>query len=233
MAAKFVMLVLAALSLAACTTATTDDVSLQGGGSAENGARLHKPMVRGPIVPDQPAHVNAQAVPHRVARVVPNPLRQTATHTTVAPASVPAHAASTAAPAAPAAPVAAAQTPAAPSEPAQPASVTEPSPAVTEPPVQTEAATSPPSTIGAYPVQDQLNVQESVPTEPTAPLIPRDLTPSKIEAMFGGMPFLLIAAIAAALVASFGLALRQPNRERARYAEQMEREEDHREPYAA
>ena len=229
MAAKFVMLVLAALNLAACTTATTDDVSLQGGGSAENGARLHKPMVRGPIVPDQPAHVNAPAAPHRVARVVPNPLRQTATHTTSAPASVPAHVASTVGPAAP---VVATQTPAAPSEPAQPASATEPAPAVTEPPVQTEAATSPPSTIGAYPVQDQLNVQESAPTEPSAPLIPRDLTPSKIEAMFGGMPFLLIAAIAAALVASFGLALWQPNRERARYAEQIERE-DHREPYAA
>ena len=206
---KVVMLALVAFSLAACETATKEDVALRSdvGPSASH----HLPMVRGPVVSDrvEPAAQRAAVAP-RVARVVPNPLSQTATtgsSVASAPTSTPQSV---------------------PTEPVQPASAAaEPQPS--------EAASAPPTPLDANPTQDSTRTAE---TQPSAPIefLPKDLTPEKIEAMFGGMPFLLIAAIAAALVASLGLAMRQPSSARNEYADHrdnVDHLDDHREPFAA
>jgi hypothetical protein len=210
---KFVMLALVAFSLAACETATKDDVALR---SDVGPATSHgRPVVRGPIVPDrvEPAGRPAAAAP-RVARVVPNPLSQTTTSgsAATAPAAAPARAPQVA-----------------PAAPAQPAS------AATEEPQPSDAAPTPIAPVDAVLMQDNARTAE---TQPSAPIefLPKDLTPQKIEAMFGGMPFLLIAAIAAALVASFGLALRRSTSGRNEYAghrDNVDHLDDHREPYAA
>lgn len=205
---KFVMLALVAFSLAACETATKDDVALRSDVSPT--VSHHHPMVRGPVVPDrvEPAAHRPATAP-RVARVVPNPLSQTAT-TGSAVASAPASAPQSV-----------------PTEPAQPAS------AAAE--AQPSETASPPAPVDANPTQDSARAAE---TQPSAPIefLPKDMTPEKIEAMFGGMPFLLIAAIAAALVASLGLALRRPNSASNEYADHrdnVDHLDDHREPYAA
>jgi hypothetical protein len=214
---KFVMLALVAFSLAACETATTDDVALRS--DVGPTASHHQPMVRGPVVPDrvEPAARRTATAP-RVARVVPNPLSQTATTGSTAAAPMGAH--QTAPASAPQAAV--------PTEPAQSASTT-------EEPQPSETATAPLAPVDAVLMQDSTRTAE---TQPSAPIefLPKDLTPEKIEAMFGGMPFLLIAAIAAALVASLGLALRRPSRGRNEYADHrdnVDHLDDHREPYAA
>lgn len=93
--------------------------------------------------------------------------------------------------------------------------------------------------LGATPPGDSTALPVTEPVKPTAPIDfgLSDLTPDKIEAMFGGMPFLLIAAIAAALVAALGLALRSPAKKREEPAytgpHVVDYEEEHREPYAA
>ena len=211
---KFVMLALVAFSLAACETATTDNIALRG--DASRTVRHHKPMVRGPVVPDrvERATRSASAKSH-VPRVVPNPLSRTAS---VAPGATVASTHSTVP-----------QT--APSEPIQSTSGTESQPTITELPSEVAPAISP--TMGAYPTHDS-----SLENEPSAPIsLGLDsMTPDKIEAMFGGMPFLLIAAIAAALMATLGLALRRPARDPDDYAEHrdnVDHLDDHREPNAA
>ena len=229
MAARFVMLAFAALSLAACETATTDDTSVRRGASPTLGDLGHHPRagVRGPVVADNAvttSHatrtagtrvVRSHAASTRTAHVVPNPMR-------VAKGNATAPAASTTTAPAPST---------LPTEPVQPASVTD-QPVTPAPPAGSDAQT----TIGAYPASDPSSLPVNEPVQPTPPITLglEELTPGKIEAMFGGMPFLLIASIAAALIASLGLALRSsPQAKREEYSERHVDHEDYREPYAA
>jgi hypothetical protein len=252
MAARLAMLAFAALSLAACETASTDDTAVHRGASPTLGDLGHhqRGMVRGPVVADaaparaahatahhaaaHPAVVRATAARStgtRTASVVPNPMRSPHTATT-APATVPATTAT----------AAAAQPSALPTEPAQPASITAQQ-AVETPAAPAATASEAQSTIGAYPAgsDDASTVPVSdQPVQPTPPIefSIGDLTPDKISAMFGGMPFLLIASIAAALVASLGLALRSSKPDKEQEPEYngprvVDYDEDHREPYAA
>jgi len=209
---KFVMLALVAFSLAACETATKDDVALRS--DVGPTASSHMSVVRGPVVPDRVEPASPSVAAPRVARVVPNPLSQRAT----AGSSAASHAR---------APQAAhARAPQA--EPAQPATT------ATEEALPSDAAPAP--LADTVLMQDNLRSAE---TRSSAPIefLPKDLTPQKIEAMFGGMPFLLIAAIAAALVASLGLALRRPQRARDEYigprGDNVDHLDNHREPFAA
>jgi hypothetical protein len=247
MAARLAVLAFAALSLAACETASTDDTAVHRGASPTLGDLGHhqRGMVRGPVVADAaPARATTHhAAAHpaaaratttataargsgtRTASVVPNPMRAPRAATT-APATTDATAT-------------AAQPSTQPTEPAQPASVT----AQSETPAAPVAPTSETqSTIGAYPSGGDAStvpVSEQ-PIQPTPPIEfgIGDLTPDKISAMFGGMPFLLIASIAAALVAALGLALRPSKPAKEQDPEYngphvVDYDEDHREPYAA
>ncbi len=209
---KFVMLALVAFSLAACETATKDDVALR---SDVGPATSHdRPVVRGPVVPDRVEPAGRPVTAPRVARVVPNPLSQTTTSGSAATASV-------------AAPARAPQVAPATQAPAASTATEELQPS--------DAAPAPIAPVDAVLMQDNARTAEPQPSAPIE-FLPKDLTPQKIEAMFGGMPFLLLAAIAAALVASFGLALRRPNSARNEYAghrDNVDHLDDHREPYAA
>jgi hypothetical protein len=224
MAARFVMLAFAAFSLAACETAS-DDASVHRGASPTLGDLGHHPRaVRGPVVADSdvvaPSHATraagtrlaiSHAASTRTAHVVPNPMRAAKSNTTAPAVSATTTARS-----------------AVPTEPVQPASATD---QPTAPP-----ASDAQSTIGAYPASDPSALPVTEPVQHTAPISfgLGELTPAKIEAMFGGMPFLLIASIAAALVASLGLALRSSApAKREEYAEPHVDHEDYREPYAA
>jgi hypothetical protein len=263
MTAKLVMLVLAAASLAACTTATTttEDLSVRRGASPTRGEiSHHKVVVRGPVVPDtvvashasvshhavasRPAVASHPAVASRAttarattpkpvtttkfaAREVPNPLRQ-------AKPAAPAATATASAATGPAAtaPAASEATPGTglPTEPPQAASVTEPS--------QEATPLTPQSAVGDLPIQETSSEPNPAPApsgqSPLAMLGLGSLTPQSIEHLFGGMPFMLIAALAAALVATFGLAIR-PKPEEPEYEEPRvdHHDEDYREPYAA
>jgi len=244
MTARFVILVLAAVSLAACATASTDDLtSVRRGASPTKGeVGPHKVYVRGPVVPDTavashaaparatlahratPAHRSVAAKPaasRYALHEVPNPMRQDAPATAPAPVTTPAPETATV----PATPVTNL-----PSEPAQTTSFT-------DQPVQT-APVSPQTAIGDVPIQ------EAAPTTSTdggiiAPALLglSNITPDSIEQMFGGMPFWLISVIAAALVATFGLALRRPADKDEGYEQPNTHhdhdDEDYREPYAA
>ena len=124
-----------------------------------------------------------------------------------------------------------------PTEPAQPAAVT------AQPDAPAATASESQTTIGAYPGGDASSVPVSEPVQPApTPGIEfglgwlSELTIDKIEAMFGGMPFLLIASIAAALVAAFGFAIRPTRKAKSDedYAgPHLVDSEDYREPYAA
>jgi hypothetical protein len=84
MAARFVMLAFAVLTLAACQTATTEDTSVRRGASPTLG-NLHRTQIRGPVVADDsvaPSRArqagavrSAAARSTRSARVVANPMR--------------------------------------------------------------------------------------------------------------------------------------------------------------
>jgi hypothetical protein len=252
MAARFVMLAFAVLSLAACETATTDDLSVRRGASPTRGTFGHQPreVVRGPVVADRattprathaavarrratagrttyadatqatptvaarPNRVVTQAPAIRTPEVVPNPMRAEpsgATAETAPPADVPA--------------AMSIQT-----DLVHQASVSEQPVA---PPTPVDPQTT---TLGAYPAGDPAALPIDEPVQPTPPIEfgLGELTPDKIEAMFGGMPFLLIASIAAALIASLGLALRSRPAKREEYSEpHVDHDEDYREPYAA
>ena len=245
--AKFVMLALATVSLAACATATTDDLSVRRGASPTRGdlglhaVNHHRVVVRGPVVPDtvvaaRPARATARhSLVARSAVTKPAATRVAATRPAVtkpvAGSKHAAHEVPNPLRQAPAAPATVAQTAPAsglPTEPVQPASAT-------EPPADA-AATSPQSVIvGDVPVQEP-SADASAPsgTNPPTLLGLSNITPATIEQMFGGMPFWLISVIAAALVATFGLALRSKPEKREAYEEpRVDPEEDYREPYAA
>lgn len=246
MATRLAVLAFAALSLAACETASTDDTAVHRGASPTLGELGHhqRGMVRGPVVADaapaararhaaaHPAATRAAAARStgtRTASVIPNPMR--ARH---APTTAPAVDASTAPPVTEIAPGAAAQS-TLPTEPVQPTSATE------QPASPFTGQSEAPATIGAYPAgSDATSLPVSEPVQPTPPIEfgIGDLTPDKISAMFGGMPFLLIASILAALVASLGFALRSPKSAPPDEPEYtgphvVDHDEHLREPYAA
>ncbi|MBI1212524.1 MAG: hypothetical protein GC190_13755 [Alphaproteobacteria bacterium] len=238
MSARFAVLAIATLSLAACETASTEDTGVHRGASPTLGEIGHhqRAVVRGPVVADATPVARSHAAGHpvaayraparttathsagtRTATVIPNPMRSGRTATTAPPASATTtttNGLSTL-----------------PTEPVQPA-------AVTEEPFAPPATGDTQSPLGAYPTGDSTALPVDEPIRPTPPIDfgLGDLTPDKIEAMFGGMPFLLIAAIAAALVAALGLALRSPRRrEEPTYHEPhvVDHDEDMRESYAA
>ena len=229
--AKFVMFVLAVFCLTACETATKDDVTLQSDvGPAPS---THDTAVRGAVVADPvavPARASRPVSAPRVARVVPNPMKTAATTPAVATAttSAPAVATTTPVPAPTPAPT---SVPAAPTEPAQLASETVPLASTAEPPAEVAQAPLAPPTDITTPAHEPIVPLKMAPSvfEEIA-----NLTPEKIEAMVG-MPFMLIAAILAALVASFGLAIRPANKRRAVYVGRGDHDDhsEHREPYAA
>lgn len=82
MAARFVMLAFAVLTLAACQTATTEDTSVRRGASPTLG-NLHRTQIRGPVVADdavapsrtRQAGAVQRSAAARSARVVANPMR--------------------------------------------------------------------------------------------------------------------------------------------------------------
>lgn len=79
-------------------------------------------------------------------------------------------------------------------------------------------------------------ISETPHTTPPIDIGLGDITIDKIEKMFGGMPFLLIASIAAALVAALGFALRSSPKSKGdeEYSgPHLVENEDYREPYAA
>ena len=251
MATRLAVLAFAALSLGACATASTDDTAVHRGASPTLGDLGHhqRGVVRGPVVADStPAARVHHAAGHpaagtrtaaatrtaparatRTASVIPNPMR--ARH---AQTAVPAVDASTAPAITEVAPSTTAQS-TLPTEPVQPTSATE------QPASPLTAPSDVPATIGAYPAGgDATSLPVSEPVRPTPPIEfgIGDLTPDKISAMFGGMPFLLIASILAALVASLGFALRSPKpapREEPEYTgpHVVDHDEHLREPYAA
>ncbi len=250
MPTKLIVLALAALTLAACETASHDDIGVRRGASPTRGDLTQHMVVRGPVVADaavtpRAAHTARSPAVTRVAsaatrpatahhaatpavKVVANPLRAATPAPATASTTTETAAATPAAPVSPEA-LLNSQTPATPTEPVQPASATQataPEPA----PVTT-------STISGYPQGDTqtLPVSEQAPQQQVAPISLGlgDLTPDKISALFGGMPFLLIASIAAALVASFGLALRTSPRKQEEIEEPRIDHEDYRESYAA
>lgn len=268
MAARFFMLALAALTLSACETARTEDTGVRRGASPTLGDvhrnQIRGPVVAdATVAPARARHgtaarrasagaanggrqasatrqlAPARAGASRSASVVPNPMRAPKTETTA-----PATGAS------------------APTDPVTQMSMqTELAHRAAEAgdaAVETEAPAAPETATGPDPVtQMQMQtdlVHQAAATEPLPPVQPAvdeqvhttgpidfglgDITIDKIEAMFGGMPFLLIASIAAALVAALGFALRsspKPKKGEDYGGPHLVENEDYRdrEPYAA
>jgi hypothetical protein len=273
MAARFVMLAFAALTLAACETASIGDNSVRRGASPTLGNFGHRGQIRGPVVADEavaPARARhagaarrgaAAGSAARRASVVPNPMRSPNASSAGDAAAMMslqtefAHRAAVDGDAAAKARATAPQTSSGADAASMMSMQTElahqeavDGDAAGEAQTTVPDASSPEDVAARMSMQTDLVHQaassEPLPVnEPIQTTSPIDfglgsLTTDKIEAMFGGMPFLLIASIAAALVAALGLALRSSSKPKADedYAgpHLVDRDrEDYREPYAA